>query len=142
MLARLASRLTYANVMATVAVFLALGGGAYAALDLPKNSVGTKQLKNHAVTPKKVSPKAVKLFKGQRGAPGPAGPSGSGFAEDTAETALSGTPPVVVSLGQTRGTRTQTTGLLKVGNRASLAASGAFHLTTTPAGGDVWCFLE
>ena len=62
MLARLASRLTYANVMATVAVFLALGGGAYAALELPKNSVGTKQLKNHAVTPKKVSPKAVKLF--------------------------------------------------------------------------------
>jgi len=33
-------RLTYANVMATAAVFLALGGGAYAATHLAKNSVG------------------------------------------------------------------------------------------------------
>src|SRR4051794_13795005 len=35
---KIRSALTYANVMATVAVFLALGGGAYAALKLPKNS--------------------------------------------------------------------------------------------------------
>lgn len=32
MLRRMASRLSYANVMATIAVFLALGGGGYAAL--------------------------------------------------------------------------------------------------------------
>ena len=44
MLARFASRLSYANVMATVAVFISLGGGAYAMSRLPKNSVGTKQL--------------------------------------------------------------------------------------------------
>jgi hypothetical protein len=47
-------RLTYANVMATVAVFIALGGGAYAATQVKKNSVGTKQLKNNAVTGAKV----------------------------------------------------------------------------------------
>jgi hypothetical protein len=35
--------------MATIAVFLALGGGAYAALKLPKNSVGAKQLKPGSV---------------------------------------------------------------------------------------------
>jgi hypothetical protein len=35
--------------MATIAVFLALGGGAYAALKLPKNSVGPKQIKAGAV---------------------------------------------------------------------------------------------
>jgi hypothetical protein len=35
--------------MATIAVFLALGGGAYAALKLPKNSVGPKQIKPNAV---------------------------------------------------------------------------------------------
>jgi hypothetical protein len=45
---RLRSHLTYANVMATVAVFLALGGGAYA-VSLKKNSVGSKQLKPGAV---------------------------------------------------------------------------------------------
>lgn len=51
---RLRGRLTYANVMATVAVFIALGGSAYAATQLKKNSVGTKQLKNSAVTGTKV----------------------------------------------------------------------------------------
>lgn len=48
-------KLTYANVMATVAVFLALGGFSYAALRLPKNSVGTKQLKKNAVKGSKVA---------------------------------------------------------------------------------------
>src|SRR2546423_446624 len=38
MLKALGSRLTYANVMATVAVFLALGGGAYALSGIPDRS--------------------------------------------------------------------------------------------------------
>jgi hypothetical protein len=59
MVKRLSPRLTYANVMATVALFVALGGGAYAALRVPKNSVGTKQLKNGAVTNKKLAKNAV-----------------------------------------------------------------------------------
>lgn len=59
MLSRVRSGLTYANVMATVAVFLALGGGAYAATKLPKNSVGTKQLKDGAVTEPKIRDGAV-----------------------------------------------------------------------------------
>ncbi len=50
----LRTKLSYANVMATVAVFLALGGGAYAATQLKNNSVGTKQLKNNSVTGQKV----------------------------------------------------------------------------------------
>ncbi len=41
--------LTYANVMATLAVFLVLGGGAYAALKLPKDSVTSKQIKKGSV---------------------------------------------------------------------------------------------
>lgn len=41
-------RLTYANVMATAAVFIALGGGAYA-VSLANNSVGSKQIKPNAV---------------------------------------------------------------------------------------------
>ncbi len=35
--------------MATIAVFLGLGGGAYAALKLPQNSVGTNQIRKNAV---------------------------------------------------------------------------------------------
>jgi hypothetical protein len=46
--------LSYANVMATIAVFIALGGGAYA-VGLKRNSVGTKQLKPNAVIGAKVA---------------------------------------------------------------------------------------
>jgi hypothetical protein len=50
------THLTYANVVATLALFIALAGGtAFAAKHLlPKNSVGTKQLKNGSVTGAKV----------------------------------------------------------------------------------------
>ena len=40
------TRLSYANVMASVAVFLALGGASYAAVSLPRDSVGTQQLRD------------------------------------------------------------------------------------------------
>jgi hypothetical protein len=49
------SRLTYSNVVSTLCLFILLGGGAYAATKLPKNSVGTKQLKNNAVRGSKVA---------------------------------------------------------------------------------------
>ena len=63
--------------IALLALFIALGGTSYAAIKLPANSVGSAQLKNKAVTPKKVSPAAVKLFKGKRGAKGATGATGS-----------------------------------------------------------------
>lgn len=48
-------KLTYANVMSTISVFLLLGGAsAFAATQLAKNSVGTKQLKKNAVTTAKL----------------------------------------------------------------------------------------
>lgn len=53
-------RLTYANVMSTLAVFLVIGGGAaYAASHLGKNSVGTKQIKKNAVTGAKVKDQSL-----------------------------------------------------------------------------------
>jgi hypothetical protein len=48
--------LTYANIMSTIAVFVVMGGSAYA---LAKHSVGSKQLKNNAVTAKKIKNGAV-----------------------------------------------------------------------------------
>jgi hypothetical protein len=50
---------TYGNVTATLALFIALGGGAYAAVALPANSVGTRQLKTKAVTTSKIKNSAV-----------------------------------------------------------------------------------
>jgi hypothetical protein len=46
-------KVTFANVIAAMALFIALGGLAVAA-GLPKNSVGSKQLKKNAVTAVKV----------------------------------------------------------------------------------------
>lgn len=42
-------RLTYANIMATVALFVSLGGASYAAFSLPAHSVGARQLQHGAV---------------------------------------------------------------------------------------------
>src|SRR4051794_28568265 len=44
-------RLTYANVVATCALVMSLGGGAYAASTLPARSVGQRQLQPGAVAP-------------------------------------------------------------------------------------------
>ena len=46
--------LSFSNVVSLLALFIALGGGAYAVAQLPRNSVGTAQLKANAVTSAKV----------------------------------------------------------------------------------------
>lgn len=51
-------KLSYSNVIASIALFVALGGAAVAA-GLPRNSVGTNQLKRGAVTPAKLRKAAV-----------------------------------------------------------------------------------
>jgi hypothetical protein len=69
--------LTYANVVSSLCLFILLGGSAVAAGTLlPKNSVGTKQIRKHAVTKAKLAPKLVKALKGQKGATGATGPQG------------------------------------------------------------------
>jgi hypothetical protein len=47
------------NVVGYVALFVALGGASYAAVSLPKNSVGQKQIKKGAVTRSKLANRAV-----------------------------------------------------------------------------------
>jgi hypothetical protein len=51
--------LTYANVVSTVCLFLALGGVAYAGTKLAKGSVGSEQLKAEAVTKAKLAASSV-----------------------------------------------------------------------------------
>ena len=93
-------RLSYANVMATVAVFMALSGGAYAAATLPRSSVGTRQLKADAVTSSRVKdrsllardfragqlpagPRGLQGAAGNTGPTGPAGPAGTNGTDGT-----------------------------------------------------------
>lgn len=78
-------RLTYANAMATVAVFIALGGVSWAAATLPRHSVGPKQLRANAVTSSKVRNHALRardfragqLPQGAQGPQGQRGPTGA-----------------------------------------------------------------
>src|SRR5437660_12586466 len=52
---RVADRLSYANVIATLALFISLGGVSYAVVSLPAHSVGARQLKPRSVTPNALS---------------------------------------------------------------------------------------
>lgn len=112
---RIAQQLSYANVVASLALFVALGGASYAAVALPRNSVGTAQIKAkavhgsdlaaNAVTATKVKNgslsaadfKAGQLPAGQQGAPGAPGPAGAkgdpGPATGVAGGALAGNYP-------------------------------------------------
>jgi hypothetical protein len=75
---------SHAVVVAYLALFVALGGGAYAAGQLGKNSVGSKQLKKNSVTSVKVKDGSLKpkdFAKGAlpatEGTQGPQGPPGT-----------------------------------------------------------------
>ncbi len=92
MLRAFRSRLTYANVVASLALFIALGGVSYAAIKLPKNSVGASQIKKNAISGSKVKNSALTgsdikdksltasdfsgPVQGPQGAAGPAGAKG------------------------------------------------------------------
>jgi hypothetical protein len=96
MLNKLRGRLTYANVMATIAVFVALGGTSVAAVSLKRNSVGSAQIKNGSVTGNDVKSNSLsggdiksltgkdfkggQLPQGEQGPPGPQGPAGAAGA--------------------------------------------------------------
>ena len=76
------------DLIALLALFVALGGASYAAIKLPAKSVGAKQLKKNAVTSKKVKDGALRAkdfkagelpagAKGETGAQGPQGVPGA-----------------------------------------------------------------
>ena len=72
-------------VVALLALFVAMGGTGYAALNLPRNSVGAKQLKKNAVRSSKVKDRSLRardfargqLPRGKQGVPGPPGDRGA-----------------------------------------------------------------
>jgi hypothetical protein len=101
---RIRRHFTSAHAIALVALMVALGGTGYAAFKLPKNSVGTKQIKNNAVVSSKVKngslkagdfkkgqlpkgktgPQGIQGIPGQQGTQGNAGPTGPTGAAGTA----------------------------------------------------------
>ena len=98
-------QLSFANVTSMLALTVALGGTSYAAVTLPKNSIGSTQIKkgtivgsdihSNAITSKKVKDKSLKAVdfaagqlpagaKGDTGAQGPKGDTGA-FGTVTAQ---------------------------------------------------------
>ena len=98
-----------AMVVALIALSVSLGGTGYAALTLPKNSIGPKQIKRNAVRSADIKNRGVRLadlhpaarragpqgpagpqgVPGTAGTPGPVGPQGE--KGDTGETGPAGT---------------------------------------------------
>ena len=122
----LRKRLTYANVMSTIAVFLLLGGAtAIAAGGLGKNTVGSKQLKKNAVTAAKIKKNAVTGAKIKKDAV-----TGAKVKESTLGTVPSAsiasalTPPEAVHLVGNPGEPAFENG----GSNAALEGLGGGHL--------------
>ena len=63
---------TPGTVLGSVALFAALAGGAYAGVAIPRNSVTTKQVRDHSLLARDFKPGQV-----PRGARGPQGPQGA-----------------------------------------------------------------
>ena len=105
---RVRTHLSYANVMATVAVFIVLGGTSYAVTQLPRNSVGSQQIRTGAVGTSELRTGAVRsrdirdrsvalrdistgARQSLRGQTGPQGPSGPAAATLSAAVTAEGT---------------------------------------------------
>lgn len=102
-------RLTYANVVATIALFAALGGVSYAAATLPSNSVGTKQVQAEAIRTGKIADDAVtgaKLAQGVRERLAPVGATPTSAPESVkhAETADRATTATTAASATRAGT--------------------------------------
>lgn len=126
---RLAGKLTYANVVATLALFFVLAGGtAFATTQLEKESVGTKQLKKEAVTPLKLSKRAKATLTGPAGPTGPQGPKGS-----PGEVGPAGPFPATLPSGKTLTGYVAATGVATTGGqRAEDNISFAYPLASAP----------
>ena len=89
-------RLTYSNVTASVALFVALGGTSYAVTQLPRNSVGSTQVRDGSLQRKDLAgglsrgPRGAEGPRGDNGAPGQRGPSSVRIARQAPGVELSG----------------------------------------------------
>ena len=150
-MSRLRSSLTYANVMATIAVFVALGGTSYAVTQLPRNSVGSKQIRTNAVGSSEIRSGAVRSKDIQnrsvalrdislsarsslRGQAGPQGPPGPGVATLAAAVTTGG---ALVRESGTVGHSHRTEGIYKIAFNRDVSACYALATISGSASGDI-----
>lgn len=135
---RVLGSLTYANVVASLALFVALAGGtAFAATQLGKDSVGAKQIKDESIGLSKLTKSARSTLEGQsgdRGAQGPAGATGatgaSGPAGPAGATGTPGAPGAAGLDGAAIAVRARSTG--------AVVTPGNGSAVTVPLSGNEW----
>jgi hypothetical protein len=126
--------LTYANVMATLALFVALGGSSYAAVRLSANSVHSREIARNAVKGSEISNSSVgsaevrnaslqpvdfaKLPTGPRGERGATGPRGTRGEQGP------------IGLTGAAGTNAATNAQVRLGAPVDVAAGGMTTLQT------------
>jgi Collagen triple helix repeat (20 copies) len=116
-LAGLRNRLTYSNVIATLALFIALGGTSIAAITLKRGSVKGKHIARNAITSPKVRNASLlsedfapgQLPRGEQGERGERGEKGDqGEAGHDGAPGQDGAPGTARAYGATTGTCTGT----------------------------------
>lgn len=135
---RILESLTYANVVASLALFVALAGGtAFAATQLGKDSVGARQIKDESIGLSKLTKSARSTLQGQsgdKGSQGPAGPTGAqgpvGPAGETGVTGTQGAPGAAGLDGATIAVRARSTG--------AVMTPGNAGAVTVPLSGNEW----
>jgi hypothetical protein len=147
MLGRLRSHVSFANTMSLIAVFVAMGGTGYAAIKIPKKSVGSAQLKNNAVSSSKVKNGALRAIDFRpgdlpAGATGPAGAKGD--KGDKGDPGTNGTAGAPGADGTADAyARVQADGTLELGAPPPLAApqhKGVDQADIQKAGTGIYCF--
>ena len=135
---RIRDHVTSAHVIAMLALFLAIGGTGYAALKLPKNSVGSKQIKKNAVTSAKVKNGSLKKADFQAGQL-PAGPKGA-----KGDTGTPGTPGATGAPGTANAfARVQADGTLEPGSATGTGPAqfkGVDPADIQKPGTGIYCF--
>lgn len=117
------SKLTYANVMSTIAVVLAVGGAtAFAAMTLPKNSVHSKQIAKGAVKNSDIGKDAVTGDKVKEDTLGKVPLAVHADSADSAATAASATNAAHAAVADSLGSLTQANTV-----QTQNAVTGAFN---------------
>ncbi len=119
----LRQRLTYANVVATIALVVAVGGGATAlALTLPKNSVHSKQIAKGAVKTSDIGKDAVTGDKVKESSLGKVPSAAHADTADSATTAANATNAAHAAVADSLGNAVSPTNVVHAQN-----ASGSFN---------------
>lgn len=142
---QLRTRLTYANVMSSLAVFLLLGGGAafaatkIGANELKANSVLTGKIKKEAVTTSKIKNEAVTGAKANESTFGQVPSAAAATNATNATNALNADHALVADVGSPRAYARvlNNTGGLGVDEALS---KGIADSSLTFVGGSVYCF--